>query len=161
MRIKIFGIGLACFFLISCMELPQPKIIVNSFTIEKPFDSVWQAVIETFAELNLPILNIEKDSGLITTDWIDFIRKENMDYFDCGKLGMNIEKSRSGRFNVFVKRLGDNSCEIKINCTYQQEYYFPDLLGTGKEYTDTRQCISTGKLEAEMFRLIEEKASSL
>jgi len=47
---------------------PKPRQIQNSFQIEKPFDAVWTAVIEVFSELSLPIINIEKASGLIVTD---------------------------------------------------------------------------------------------
>jgi len=58
-------------------------MIQKSFLIEAPFDKIWEAIIETFAELQLPIQNMEKASGLITTDWIDFKGQTNEDYCDC------------------------------------------------------------------------------
>lgn len=113
---------------------------------------MWQATIESFAELQLPIQNKEKDSGLITTDWIDFTGQKNTDYCDCGGLGMNIERSRAGRFNVFVKKTSGNSCEVKVNCVYEQTYEV-----TLTETTYKRKCVFTGKLEADMFELIKSK----
>jgi len=132
---------------------PAPRQIVKAFPIEAPFDEVWQALIESFAELQLPIQNMEKDSGLISTDWIDFTGQKNTDYADCGKHRFGIkEGSRSGRFNVFVKRTSDNSCEVKVNCMYR--WTLVSLMG---EFAERRSCISTGNLEAEMFELIKSK----
>ena len=152
MRIKILICGLVCLFLFGCATAPKPRQITNAFPIEKPFDDVWQAVIESFAELQLPILNMEKDSGLITTDWIDFTGQKNTDYCDCGGLGMNIEIKRIGRFNVFVKRVATSSCEIQINSMYEQTV---DETMSSRIYK--RKCVSTGKLEADMYRLIKSK----
>jgi hypothetical protein len=144
--------GLVFFFLWSCATAPVPRQIVNSFQIDKPFDLVWSAVIETFAELQLPIMNMEKDSGLIVTDWIELVGQDNSGYCDCGGLGINIEVNRVGKFNVFVKKASGDSCEIKINTSYQQTIKFGDLVSK-------RNCISTGKLEKEFFDLVSSKTS--
>lgn len=66
---KLLSLGLVL-FLFGCGTAPAPRQIQNSFPLPYPFEATWQAVIETFADLNLPILNMEKASGLITTDWI-------------------------------------------------------------------------------------------
>lgn len=155
MRTKILVLGFVCLFLIACATAPVPRQIVNTFPIEKSFDLVWQAVIESFAELQLPIQNMEKDSGLITTDWIDFKGQKNTDYCDCGGLGINVERSRNGRFNVFVKNISKNSCEIKVNCIYQQT--IQPVTAKAWDAISTRKCISTGKLEKDMFELIKSK----
>lgn len=151
MKIKILILGSVCLFIISCATAPPPREIVSSFPIEKPYDSAWIAVVETFADLQLPIQNMEKDSGLITTDWIDFTGQTNEEYCDCGGLGINKEVERKGRFNVFVKKVNEDSCEIKVNCMFEQVIRF------GEYAPSRRKCVSTGNLEAEMFRLIEEK----
>jgi hypothetical protein len=153
MKTKIWILGLICFFIYSCAVAPAPRQIKNTFFIEKSFDDVWTAVIETFAEMTLPIMNMEKDSGLITTDWIDFTGSKGKEYCDCGKLGINIEIKRIGKFNVFVKKL-NNACEIRITCSYQQIY--EPISFSGKAVSQyKRDCISTGKLEADMFNLIK------
>jgi len=150
MKTKIFVFGLICFYLISCATAPKIRQIMNSFPIEESYDPVWSALIETFAELQLPIQNMEKDSGLIITDWIEFTGQSNEDYCDCGGLGINIEINRLGKFNVFVKKITENSCQITVNCQYQQTISFGDNISK-------RKCISTGNLEREIFDLIKEK----
>jgi len=150
MKIRILVVGLICLLAYACAVAPAPRQVQTTFPIEKPFDNVWTAVIETFAEMNLPIMNMEKDSGLITTDWIGFSGPKGKEYCDCGKLGINIEIKRVGKFNVFVKKLNGSS-EIRVTCSYQQTY--EDV--SGDQYT--RNCVSTGKLEAEMFNLIKKK----
>jgi hypothetical protein len=126
-----------------------PRQIQNSFPIEKPFDSVWQAVIEVLAELNLPILNMEKASGLITTDWL----LVNKTYCDCESPGFTpATKEHRGKFNVYVKKNSENTCEVKINCLYEMIIYYTGSTGPRKY-----ACVSTGKLEAEIFKRVQEK----
>lgn len=154
MKTKVFGLVLVCLFIYGCATAPVPRQITKAFPIEAPFDDVWQAVIESFSDLQLPIDNMEKDSGLITTDWIDIKGQKNTDYCDCGGLGINIEQRRVGKFNVFVKRIAGDSCEIRINCMYEQT--ISDIY---EKSFRRRKCVSTGKLEAEMFNLIKSKLS--
>ena len=144
MKIKILVLATICFLFASCASTPPPRIIENSFAIEGNYDSVWSAVIETFAELQIPIDNMEKDSGLITTDWIDFTGQTNEDYCDCGNLGINIERSRTGKFNAFLKRDAENSCKLTVNCQFEQTFSFGDNLYK-------RKCVSTGTLEREIY----------
>ena len=61
-------------------------------------------------------------------------------------------KSSADCFNVFVKKTSDISCEIKINCRFQQTLKFGDTVST-------RTCVSTGNLEKEMFEIVSEKST--
>ena len=149
MKTKLWGL-VAIFLLTACATPPKPRQIISAFPIEHPYDLVWQAVVETFAELQLPIMNMEKDSGLIVTDWIDFTGQNNSGYCDCGGLGINIEVNRTGKFNVFVKKVTNDSCEVKINTMYQQTLKFGDVISQ-------RKCLSTGKLEEEFYKLVKDK----
>lgn len=150
MKTKILVTVLFISFLAACASAPAPRTIVNSFAIEADYDAVWSALIETFAELQLPIENMEKDSGLITTDWIEFTGQTNEGYCDCGGLGINIEVNRLGKFNVFVKKVTENSSEMTVNCMYEQTIRFGDTV-------NRRKCISTGNLEQEMRDLVTSK----
>ena len=155
MRIKILVLGLTCLMIYNCATAPPPRQIAKVFPIEAPFDEVWQAVIETFAEMNLPIVNMEKDSGLITTEWIAYPRgKAGNIYCDCGGLGLNVEIERRGRFNVFVRKITENSCELTVNCLYNQT--IQPAMGDASTQS-TRSCVSTGKLEADMFEIVKSK----
>ena len=44
----------------------------NSRTFEEPYDSVWSAVVEALSDGGLPVKYIDKDSGLITTEFVRF-----------------------------------------------------------------------------------------
>ncbi len=132
-----------------CATAPAPRTIVNAFSFDASMDDVWSATVETFAELNLPIDNMEKDSGLITTDWISFSGSGNKEWCDCGGLGMAIEDSRSGKFNVFVKQTG-TTVSLRVNCQFQQRAHL------GGTYVN-RECVSTGALEARLNDLVGSK----
>ena len=133
-----------------CATAPMPRQIVNSFDYgDMEYDSVWSAVVETFAELNLPIDNMEKDSGLITTDHISFLGTGNDGVCDCGGTGILIERARTGKFNVFVKN-GSTGVSVRVNAQFEQTLEFDRSLST-------RQCVSTGVLEARINDLIREK----
>ena len=144
---------MACLMLAACASAPAPRQIQNSFPIDQPFEKVWQAVIETFAELNLPIMNMEKASGLITTDWIDFRgQKDETGYCSCGKAGFPFsEIERKGKFNVYVKKMGEASCEIRVNSSFEATAAYQDAI-------KRISCISTGNLEKEIYDRVLEKA---
>jgi hypothetical protein len=155
MKNKLFTIVFLCVGLTSCTVAPAPRQIVKSFPIDKTFDQVWTAVIETLSDLSLPIMNMEKASGLITTDFISFQGQTNEDYCDCGAPGASFtEIDRRGKFNVFVKRISDNSCEIKINSVFDRTSIY-SLDKNSRPVTNP--CVSTGKLEANIYKLITDK----
>lgn len=150
MKIKISILCVLLLFIIGCAKPPAPRTIENSFTVNSDYDSAWSALVETFAELQLPIDNMEKDSGLITTDWIEFTGQTNEGYCDCGGLGINIEINRLGKFNVFMKKDTENSCKMTVNSQWEQTYRFGDDVYK-------RKCVSTGKLEREIFDIVTKK----
>lgn len=150
---KAICLMVVCGLMAGCAAVPPvQQTIKNSFPVDKPFPQVWQAVIEVFSELNLPIMNMEKASGLITTDWISFNgQKDETGYCACGKPAFPMgETGRHGRFNVYVKQTTENSCEMKINAIFEMETAYK----TSIQWTS---CYSTGKLEAEIYRRVQDK----
>jgi len=140
---------LTCLLLFGCGAAPKLRTIVNSFSIEADFETVWVAVIETFSDMQFPIDNMEKDSGLITTDWISFPDR----YADCGKLGiLDTALETNGKFNAFLKRVTENSCELRVNCSFQLTY-----TAYGSEREHRKGCVSTGEWEADFYKLILSK----
>lgn len=146
----LFCIMTLVFSAAGCATAPKPRTVEKSFTYDNGYDAVWSAVVSVFAELNLPIANMEKDSGLITTDWIGFDGTKNDDYCDCGGAGITVEVSRKGRFNVFVKSLADGATSLQVNTTYQAVRTFGDA-------ASTIQCYSTGSLEAKISDMVTDK----
>ena len=139
-----------CFF--CCTPLPVPRQFVNAFTIEASFDQTWEAVIESFADLQMPIQNSEKVSGQITTDWVKCTGQESLDYCDCGELGSMAEENRRAKISVIVKKITENSCEMTANFKFEQNC--TNLEGT-KRYI--RKCESTGRLETKMYEMVKSK----
>jgi transcription elongation factor Elf1 len=97
-------------------------------------------------------MNMEKASGLITTDWISFKgQKDETGYCACGKARFPLsEIDRHGKFNVYIKKISENSCEIKVNAVFEKIAAYGDVV-------EKTPCFSTGKLEADIYKLIIEK----
>ena len=145
-------IVLAAIVVAGCATAPKPRSIVNAFDQAASFDQVWSATVETFADMSFPIDNMEKDSGLITTDWINITGTSNEEYCDCGGLGLAIENARRVKFNVFVKE-ANSKVVVKVNCQFQQTRSLGNNVGN-------TNCVSTGKLEARINELIREKTGN-
>ena len=157
---KLFVGLIIALFLVACGTAPKPRQFQNAFQIAKSFDAVWQATVETFAELNILISNKEKASGLIATDWLklpgsyDTFDKDNeTGYCDCGAPAISWGNIiRAGKLNVFVKKTNETLCEVIINAKFEVTW---ERESESRSYS----CVSTGKLEAEMFKRISEKVT--
>lgn len=72
-----------------CPKTKKPRVIVDTFPIAKPFETVWTAVIETFSDMNLAVVNMEKAFGFMATDWIEDWKNINgkQELRKCGSSG--------------------------------------------------------------------------
>lgn len=105
------------------------------------FDRAWRATIESFEELRLPIDNLDRQSGVVTTDWI--LIRSPRDYMDCeGGARRNAE----GRFNIFVREVADG-VRVTVNVTFRAED------DTGRRVV----CESEGEYERQILRRIRNK----
>lgn len=143
-RFIIFTLGI---LFLGCAGI-APKIhqFENKKTLEGSFDKIWSAIIETFAEWNIPISNMEKASGFIATQEIKF----PSEYADCGATPIGIKFGSTGvlgRFNVFVKEISFNEYSVAINSHYRFITDNPFYEG----------CVSTGKLETEFIATVRTK----
>ena len=77
----IFFLGVNYF----CARGPKPRQIIDTFHINKPYDLVWTSIIEIFAEGNLPIMTLEKDSGIIVSEWIGLSKNSSNEPKPPGK----------------------------------------------------------------------------
>ena len=129
----------------SCAAPPVVTEFDDSTTFAQSFDDVWTAVIEVFADNMWAIDTLEKDSGIITTDWLRVGFKESYEYADCGKdMAATVIMPGYVKFNVFVKRAGP-VVMVRINC------HFKPLIGM------TEICLSKGYLESRVFAYLNEK----
>lgn len=149
-HLKKLALGLLLIVTMGCATAPKPRTIENAFHFDRTYDEIWTAVMESMADLNLPIATLEKDSGLIATDWIGFGYDKQV--CDCGGAGIAIDHERQGKFNIFVKKGAAGGVEVKINTVFQVRRELMDTM-------TTVNCYSTGSLEAQIKGLISKKLS--
>jgi hypothetical protein len=141
---KLIFLGI---FLSGCAGIaPQIYQFQNKETFNGSYDEVWTAVIETFAEKNIPIANMEKVSGFIATQEIRF----TSEYADCGATPVGIKFNSLpvlGFFNVFVKEISPDNYNIAINSQFR--------VITDNPYY--KKCTSTGELESWFLRTLRTK----
>ena len=146
---KIVALNAFVCLAIACAVTPAPRVIKNTFPVERPIDAVWQSTVEAFADLNLSIETINKDSFLIASKAVT-VPKE---YSDCGSQGAgDVRSDYRAQFNVFLKKTGESSTEMKVNAIFDRIVFY-DLPAGPRTYT----CVSTGKLEATFYETIKAK----
>jgi hypothetical protein len=146
--ISLLFLGLGLIFCSCAGTAPQVHQFENKVVFESSFDEVWSAIIETFAERNIPITNMEKVSGFIATEEMKF----ESEYADCGTTYMGTKFGSGGvlgKFNVFVKELSPRKYNVTINALYRV-----DVSYRAPAY---RNCESTGKLEAWFMATLRTK----
>ncbi len=128
---------------------PVERDIDKVKRVDDSFDRVWQQSTEWFANKNIPIKNIVKDSGLIATD---YRLGTNADYLDCGTVGTYESfTDKSLNFNVIVKSVGPNLTSVQANTFGTGSVSQMDLSGRPLARR-TVDCVSTGKLEEDLFK---------
>jgi hypothetical protein len=137
---------------------PRARIIETKFTINKNYDNTWQGLVNWFASHNSPIKNIDKSSGLITTEY-NLSVQDQARYLDCGVLESGTLQSARfgesfGNFNILVAKIDDNSTKVTINCFFKTIINQYNLKGE-LIFTEKVDCNSTGVLEKEIIRSIE------
>ena len=138
---------------VGCATAPVPRQIERSVSIPgSTFDRVWDSVIDLFGERTWAIDNLERASGLITTDWM-LTGEMSESYMDCGRPGgFDVDSDHQVRFNVVVRET-DNGATLTVNTSMRA---FRAPLGGG--VTSVVSCVSTGVLEREVHDEIELRA---
>jgi uncharacterized lipoprotein len=96
-------------------------------------------------------MNVEKASGLITTDWISFKNQnDETGYCACATTKFPlVEVDRRGKFQVFIIAK-ENSAEVKVSAVFEK-------ISQYKKIVENTPCVSTGKLEAEISKRVSKK----
>ncbi len=127
----------------------------SKMTYDKPFEETWIKAVDWFAEHNVVIDKIEKQSGLLTAKH----RLKTADSFlNCGDINATgllrppvIDKF--GMLNVTVREKTANTSRVTIN-------FFGEFTLEGNDAWDARlvtakgHCISTGEIEKSFFAYI-------
>lgn len=128
---------------------PGRHSVNSTATIPASYDATWNALIDLFAERNWAIQNLDRSSGLITTDWMTIDEK----YADCGGSGLATVQGTGVRFNVRVKNDDSRSSDVSVNATFRQTRSFDGRTGVV-------DCVSNGTVEAFVHRAVDARALS-
>jgi NlpB/DapX lipoprotein len=139
----------ACIAAGASATAPKPHPVNKETVVRADFNGTWTAVIDTFSEHGWAIQNLEKDSGLITTDWMNLSVEQAEQYADCGSAGLASTQTQI-RFNVRVKP-DDNQTSVAVNTTFRQQR-------TASGASNTFDCTSRGGIEAMVHSEVANRA---
>ena len=138
---------------------PKDYNVNTKTTFNKKIDEVWGALIEWHGMNNIPIKNMEKVSGYITSEGkIQFVGK----YCDCGVLEYSGQvwdypesiDVVSGNFNIVVRKITGEQTEVTINVFYK----LTERTTKGRIVSlASLKCVSTGLLEKNIFDYIQNR----
>ena len=78
------------------------------------FSAVWTAVISIFADINLPVANMERDSGFVNCNAFDVPHE----WLNAPEEGIDYRLSNcKGNFNVFVTEV-EGGCKVSVTSSY-------------------------------------------
>ncbi len=143
---KIMVLILTVFVLAGCAgRVVLPPTPQTKEVVESDYDTVWEAVIQLFAEKNWPIKTIEKDSGVIRSEGLtvslDHLHSKN---FECQKSGwLATEAYKTVEITIFVREKSENRTELLITTRSQKLDYY----GQNSWWVD---CVSLGDVETEV-----------
>ena len=122
----------------ACAKPPAPAPVRAPTMVSAGFDATWNAVIDIFAEKNIPIRTIDKDSGIIATDRLAVPEQFSLEYADCGTDGFMIPQlPTSVIYNILVRENGD-ATTVRVTASWSSD----------KSYRCNTRGIWEGDLEA-------------
>lgn len=129
---------------------PAPNIQRQGTEVNAPFDRTWNAVVQQFAEYNIPIRTMDRSSGYIATDnQLVSDRQANNTQYDCGKDGVRVPIEATGVvYNVLVT--GDSTrSRVKVTARWAsvQPAVRVQALSTSKEPVNV-PCTTQGGWES-------------
>jgi hypothetical protein len=97
---------------------PDAHRVNKTTEIAADFEGTWSALIDVFSDRDWTIDNMDKASGLITTDWMTMSSRDADVFADCGT-NTNTARSRTMvRFNVRVKPHGE-ATSVTVNTSFR------------------------------------------
>jgi hypothetical protein len=138
---SLVGLGvLLALCSMGCATHPPVKAPIDTTrTFFTDFDHTWAAVVETAAQLVMPVESIAKDSGLLT------LRRTAAppEWMSCYDWPVNraADYRQIARVNVFVKRISDRQTQVTINSFFERSNVPPEQA----------ECYSTGQVENLFF----------
>ena len=114
------------------------------------FTEAWDLVVGEFASRGWTIDNLERDSGIITSEWTSAEGDLYGSYRDCGSAGFRANFSNyRGRFHAVVREIDDG---VSVSLTTSWE-----TTRNSSNSINIVECLSTGLLELDLHRTLRRK----
>ncbi len=91
----------------ACVSPPGAPVPQQATAVTASFARTWDAVIDQFAAQNIPIHNMERASGFISTDALSVSPSDGLTWADCGKNIYGTIPATHATYNVLVR--GDSA----------------------------------------------------
>lgn len=157
--LKVFLLYL---FLFGCKNYVPPKEyeVEKERIINKSYEAVWQDIISFMGSANIPIKNIDKNSGFIATEFD--LGASFREVMDCGEPGSapgykQVFENPIGNFNIVVQKISENSTKVTVNVFYKSDLVLYEYNQYSGYYPIKRQrieCNSTGTLERRLLNYL-------
>lgn len=141
-------------FLAACVSSAPPPLpgVHPSLTYQASFDEVWSAAIVTLENLRVPVSEMERDSGYITSAWDS---DELQPYMDCrysiGWLALAPHNDWTGRVTIFIRTLSASAHTVTVN----PEWNIEPQSESG-EKLETVRCATTGVFEQRFHATMQQ-----
>lgn len=138
----------------ACVTAPATAPERAATPVSASTGKTWDAVIDVFAERNIPIRNMERASGFIATEPMGVDPREGEKWADCGgTIGVKFGAT-GATYNVLVR--GDSThatVRATVRWTTSQAN---DLMKT----TTDRECTTRGVWEQDFESLVKSRAEA-
>lgn len=135
---------------------PDEYEVESSRTINKSYDETWTAIVDFLSENNVPLDNVDKDSGLITSERAR--SQQSGPFIDCGDLEGGYYTWEVGRedvsqnINIRARKIDEKTTRVHADVFGSGVIYGYSM---GDERPYDAQCVSTGELEQSLYRAID------
>lgn len=145
---RLLVLALAAIVVSACATYQPPTEFAGDreAIADRPFNAVWEDLVEWFANNNIPIRNLDKASGLIATE---YRLGASGQYIHCGTLGTYDQLQRADlNVNVLVRPAEAGGTRVRANvfgtATIANQMIAPAIRNV--------DCTSTGSLERSILR---------
>ena len=137
---------------------PENRTVQRAYSFETTYDNTWLLAVDWFAENNITIDKIEKDSGLITAK---YNLQLNDNALDCGEVSTSTLATlqfyeETANVNVTIRKIDAKNTKVSINISGSYRGMGHDN-GWGKKLPFSGHCVSTGMLEKSVATFISSR----
>lgn len=128
----------------------------TAHTFAASYDEVWEAAVDWFSESNIPIGQIDRTSGLITSEHRLGADDEML---DCGEIDSGdwilVGSERTANLNLRV-RDADEGTRVQLDLFGRGSFTFRNPMNNNRTPIEAPRCESSGVLESWVFDYIGE-----